>query len=70
VLHDDEVLEGQGSLTFYLDGAHTEESMVECARWWAESVTLSESSGAQYSLNVQSLFSECSLNVRGAVLPP
>lgn len=32
-------------LTFYLDGAHTEESMATCATWFADTVSGAEQAG-------------------------
>ncbi|GIL67476.1 hypothetical protein Vafri_20872 [Volvox africanus] len=42
VLHDDEAAAQGGCLTFYLDGAHTPESMAVCGAWFAEEVKAAE----------------------------
>ena len=39
--------EGPARLTFYLDGAHTEESMATCATWFADIVKPLESQDSQ-----------------------
>lgn len=36
-------------LTFYLDGAHTEESMATCGTWFADTVAASDSPAEQAS---------------------
>ena len=41
-----------GGLTFYLDGAHTRESIKQCAKWFASVSGPSEGAGANGS-NVQ-----------------
>ncbi|GLI65861.1 hypothetical protein VaNZ11_009492 [Volvox africanus] len=42
VLHDDEAAAQGGRLTFYLDGAHTPESMAVCGAWFAREVKAAE----------------------------
>lgn len=40
---------GLAELAFYLDGAHTQESMSACAHWFADSLTAEQASIAEAS---------------------
>ena len=46
--------EGPARLTFYLDGAHTEESMATCATWFADTVQPLESQASQSTQSAHS----------------